>query len=214
MFNLIVDENLRLRNIHPNDVEALFDLIEQNRARLRPWIDPYSLPETAKATRLFTIHCLFNFYGDPTGPSELDRYFLELESYFPPLVRPIDLGIWFQDKLAGSVMMSWPEHNASVLEFGYWISAKHEGNGIVTRCVSALMDYALDYRDAQKFIIGCAVNNRRSRAVPERLGCRLLVTQPKGEIVGDFVYDRVIYGIQGSAWRERNNRVGKSCDGN
>jgi len=127
MFNLIVDENLRLRNIHPNDAEALFDLIEQNRVRLRPWIDPYSLPETAKATRLFAVRCLFNFYGDPTEPSELDQYFLELESYFPPLVRPIDLGIWFQDKLVGSVMMSWPEHNASVLEFGYWISAKHEG---------------------------------------------------------------------------------------
>jgi len=207
MFNLIVDKNLHLRNIHPNDTEALFDLIEQNRARLRPWIDPYSLPETAKATRLFTIHCLFNFYSNPTGPSELDQYFLELESYFPPPVRPIDLGIWFQDELAGSIMMSWLQEDTSVLEFGYWISEQYEGNGIITRCVSALMDYAIDNMGIQKFVIGCAANNHRSRAVPKRLGYRLHVTKPGGEVVGDFVYDRTIYGIRASAWHKRNNRI-------
>ena len=87
MFNLKIDEELYLRNIHPDDAEALFELLEQNRARLRPWIHPSSLPETAKATRLFTIHCLFNYYGDPTGPSELDQYYPELESYFPPAHR-------------------------------------------------------------------------------------------------------------------------------
>jgi hypothetical protein len=52
-FNLKVDEEIQLRNIHPDDAEALFDLMERNRARLRPWIHPSSLPETAKAARLF-----------------------------------------------------------------------------------------------------------------------------------------------------------------
>ena len=107
MFNLKIDEELYLRNIHPDDAEALFELLEQNRARLRPWIHPSSLPETAKATRLFTIHCLFNYYGDPSGPSELDQYYPELESYFPPAHRPLDLGIWFRGELAGTVLMSW-----------------------------------------------------------------------------------------------------------
>ena len=58
MFNLKIDEEIHLRNIHPDDAETLFNLIEQNRARLHLWIDPYALPKTAKAARLFTIHCL------------------------------------------------------------------------------------------------------------------------------------------------------------
>jgi hypothetical protein len=84
MFNLKVDEEIHLRSFHPDDTEAFFNLIERNRARLRPWIAPSSLPETAKDTRAFTVRCLFNYYGDQTGPSELDQYYSELESYFPP----------------------------------------------------------------------------------------------------------------------------------
>lgn len=201
MFNLTVDENLHLRNIHPNNAEALFDLIEQNRARLRPWIDPSSLPETAKAARLFTIHCLFNYYGELTGPSELDQYYAELESYFPPANRPIDLGVWFHDELVGSIMMSRLEDSSTALEFGYWISEKYEGKGIITRCVSALMDYAIDEMGIQRFVIGCAVNNQRSRAIPERLEYRLHMTQPNGEVIGEFIYDRVVYGIRSTMWR-------------
>lgn len=204
MFNLTIDENLHLRNIHPNDAEALFDLIERNRGRLRPWIDPSSLPETAKATRLFTIRCLFNYYGDLAGPSELDEYFPELESYFPPLIRPIDLGVWFHGELAGSIIMSHLADSATALEFGYWIAEEFEGKGIVTRCVSALMDYAIDNMDIQRFVIGCAANNQRSRAIPERLGYCLHATKPNGEVVGEFVYDRAIYGIRSTAWREKS----------
>jgi hypothetical protein len=93
MFNLKVDEEILLRNIHPDDTESLFDLIERNHTRLRPWIAPYALPETAKAAPQFTIHCLFDYHGDPTGPSELDQYYPELEHYFPPAHRQLDLGI-------------------------------------------------------------------------------------------------------------------------
>jgi ribosomal-protein-serine acetyltransferase len=204
MFNRTVNEEIHLRNIHPDDAEALFNLVERNRARLRPWIDPYALPETAKATRLFTINCLFSYYGNPFGSSELEQYFDELESYFQPSNRPLDLGIWFRGELAGTIFMSRLSDSHTALEFGYWIAEEHEGKGIVTRCVSTLMNYAIDEMDIQRFVIGCAANNQRSRAVPERLGYRLHVTQPKGEVVGEFVYDRAIYGIRSAVWSEQN----------
>lgn len=206
MFNLKIDEEIHLRNIHPDDTEALFDLIERNRLRLRQWIAPYALPETAKDARLFTILCLLNYYGDPIGPSELDQYYSELQHYFPPAHRPLDLGIWFHGVLAGTVFMSRLNDSLTALEFGFWITEEYEGKGIVPRRVSALMDYAIDEMGIQRFIIGCAVNNLRSRAVPEHLGYRLHVTQPNKEVVGKFVYDRAIYGILSTAWRERGNR--------
>lgn len=202
MFNLKIDEEIHVRNIHPDDAEALFDLIERNRARLRPWIGPSSLPETAKATRAFTVRCLFNFYGEQIGPSELDQYHPELESYFPPAHRPLDLGIWFRGELAGTVFMSRLSDSSTALEFGYWITEEHECQGIITRCVGVLMDYAIDEMGIQRFVIGCAANNQRSRAVPERLGYRLHVTKPNGEVVGEFVYDRAIYGIRSSDYRK------------
>ncbi len=204
MFNLKIDEEIQLRNIHPDDAEALFDLLERNRTRLRPWIHPSSLPETAKATRLFTINCLLSYYGNPFGSSELAQYFHELESYFSPANRPLDLGIWFRDELAGTIFMAGVSGSSTAIEFGYWITEEHEGKGIITRCISTLMDYAIDEMGILRFVIGCAANNQRSRAVPERLGYRLHVTQPNGEVVGEYVYDRTIYGIRSTGWRERS----------
>ena len=210
MFNLKIDEEIHVRNIHPDDSNALFGLIERNRARLRPWIHPSSLPETAKAKRLFTINCLLSYYGNPFGSSELAQYFHELESYFSPSNRPLDLGIWFRDELAGTIFMAGVSGSPTALEFGYWITEEHEGKGIITRCISALMDYAIDEMGIQRFMIGCAANNQRSRAVPERLGYRLHVTQPNGEVVGEYVYDRTIYGIRSTAWREQNKMIKES----
>jgi hypothetical protein len=56
-FNLKVDEELQLRNIHPDDAEALFDLMERNRARLCPWIDPYAFAQNSQS-RAIVYHPL------------------------------------------------------------------------------------------------------------------------------------------------------------
>ena len=43
----------------------------------------------------------------------------------------------------------------TALEFDYWITEEHEGKGIITRCISTLMDYAIDEMGIQRFVIGC-----------------------------------------------------------
>jgi hypothetical protein len=82
MLEIKVDELIRMRNLHPESTQELFDLLEENRRRLRPWVIPYFLPETYKDTRQFAIHSLFDYYGIPTGYSEIDQYLPELENYF------------------------------------------------------------------------------------------------------------------------------------
>lgn len=132
-------------------------------------------------------------------------YFQELHSYVQGEVAQTEMGIWVNEKLIGVASMSHLEDSSTALEFGYWIIEEHEGNGIITRCVSALMKYAVEKMNVHRFVIGCEAHNHCIRAVPERLGYQVYVTQPKGEVVGDLVRDRVVYGIRASAWRERNN---------
>jgi ribosomal-protein-serine acetyltransferase len=122
------------------------------------------------------------------------------------------MGIWYKGELVGFICLSRLHDSVTAAEFGYWITAEQEGKGIVTRCVSALMDFAIDKMKIERFVIGCAANNQRSRAVAERLGYHLHVTQPNGEVVAEFVYDRAIYGIRSSAWRERNKENLSSMD--
>jgi ribosomal-protein-serine acetyltransferase len=204
MFNLTVDNEISLRTLHPDDAETLFNLLERNRPRLRPWVDPSALPETVQSTRKYTIECFFNSIDPMEAMNEYYEYFRELNGYFPSSSPPKELGIWVNNSLSGVVTLSRTEDSFTAAEFGYWVTEEMEGKGIITRCVRALMEYAIDNMGIHRFIIGCAATNHRSRAVAERLGYRVYVTKPNGEVVGEFVYDRTIYGIRTSQWRERN----------
>jgi ribosomal-protein-serine acetyltransferase len=127
----------------------------------------------------------------------------ELDQYIPPLNPPMEMGIRVNGLLVGQIMLGRLQENFTGAEFGYWIDGNYEGRGIVTQCVSGLMDYAIDNMGIERFLIGCAAENRRSSAIPRRLGYRLLAMVPDGEIVGDFIYDRLIYEMQSNVWRER-----------
>jgi ribosomal-protein-serine acetyltransferase len=207
MFTLAIDNYLLVRTLHPDDAQELFQLLDQNRARLCPWIHPTSLPATAEATRKFTIECFFNSLDPMDAMTEYPDYFQELDHYYPLSNPPMEMGIWWKGHLVGEIVLSRMQDSYTAAEFGYWIGEEAEGNGLVTHCVSALMDYAIENLGIERFVIGCALDNRRSRAIPERLGYRLQATVPDGEVVGEFVYDRVIYAIQSTAWRERKKAL-------
>lgn len=201
MFELTIDHELHLRTLHPDDAEQLFALLERNRARLKPWIHPSALPETARAARLFAIEC---YFGSLDPLTAIDTpYIDELGSYYPPPYPQMELGIWYKGELVGEVALSIMDRSGSAAEFGYWITKEQEGKGIITRCVRALMDHAIDEMHVERFEIGCAKENRRSRAIPARLGYDLKATIPNGEIIGECVYDRLLFEVQSAAWRER-----------
>ena len=204
MFYLAIDHDIEVRTLHPEDAEAFFQLIERNRSRLRPWIHPNALPETISSARKLTIESFLNSLPDPLDEQEnYPDYFQELDPYMPPLNPPMEMGIWVNGLLVGQIMLGRLQENFTGAEFGYWIDGESEGRGIVTQCVRGLMDYAIGNMGIERFIIGCASENRRSSAIPRRLGYRLLAMVPDGEIVGDFMYDRLIYEMQSNVWRER-----------
>lgn len=208
MFELTVDQTICLHTFHPDEAEEIFNLIERNRARLRPWIDSSALPETSQAARRFAIECFFNALDDPMEMrTTYADYFQELYGYCYGMNPQNEMGLWVGGSLTGMASMSRVEDSFTAVEFGYWITEEHEGKGIVTRCVTALMDYAVANMNVHRFVIGCAASDHRSRAVPERLGYRIYVTKPNGEVVGNFTYDRVEYGIRAATWQEmRRNK--------
>lgn len=204
MFYLAIDQDIQVRTLHPEDTDALFQLIERNRSRLRPWIHPNALPETISSARKLTVESFLNSLPDSLDEQETCHdYFQELDQYIPPLNPPMEMGIWVNERLVGQIMLGRLQENFTEAEIGYWIDGEFEGRGIVTHCVSGLMEYAIDNMGIERFIIGCAAENRRSSAIPKRLGYRLLAMVPDGEIVGDFIYDRLIHEMQSNAWRER-----------
>jgi len=60
--------------------------------------------------------------------------------------------------------------NQGLYEIGYWCDIDYQGKGYVTEYANALTRYAFDALKATKVVISMQVENKKSRAVAERLG--------------------------------------------
>lgn len=178
MFHFVIDEDTELRLLEEQHAEALFALTDENREYLREWL-PWLDDVTALSdTQEFIMRSLEQF-------SNNDGF---------------QAGIWFQGELAGVIgfhEIDWVNRKTSI---GYWLGATFQGRGLVTQACRALVDYAFDELRLNHVEIQCAVENRKSRAIPERLGF-----EEEGVILlaewlyGHFV-DHVVYGMLRGEW--------------
>ncbi|HDR7866350.1 TPA: GNAT family N-acetyltransferase, partial [Bacillus cytotoxicus] len=58
-------------------------------------------------------------------------------------------------------------------EIGYWIDTRFSGKGYMTEAVKGIIDYAFSELKANRLEIRCDPTNRKSRAIPEKLGFKL-----------------------------------------
>lgn len=113
-------------------------------------------------------------------------------------------GIHYKGRLAGSIGISGFGTRNRAGHIDYWLSEALQGNGIMTRCVSALLRLAFERYDMNQIMISAAPANTRSRAIPERLGFtrtgvrRQWFLNAKGELL-----DVVMYSLLRSEWEER-----------
>lgn len=99
--------------------------------------------------------------------------------------------------LAGLQDIDWNRRQASI---GYWLGERFEGRGLVSAAVRALLGHGFADLGLERIEIACARENRRSRAVPERLGFRTEGVRPGAERLGDRLVDHVVYALRRKDW--------------
>jgi ribosomal-protein-serine acetyltransferase len=92
------------------------------------------------------------------------------------------------------------DHFAS---FGYWLSAKHCGKGLVTRCVAKQCDWFFTADKLHRLEVHCAAGNTASRAIPERLGFTLEATHRERIFRNNIWHDEIVYAMLASDWQLR-----------
>jgi len=175
-----VDEETQLRLLEERHVEAYFALIARNKAHLRAWVDVEAYEGSLETLRAYLKQRLLQFING--------------EGYH--------LGIWYQDTLVGVLDYRVNQRNRKV-ELGYWIDAAMEGKGIVTRACRTMVRHAFEEQRAQKVEISCAVENTRSRAVPERLDFIQEGVLRRAGWFRDRYVDGVFYGLLTDEWNAR-----------
>lgn len=181
LFPIQIDRDVRLNVLEPTHAHELFKLVDSNRTNLREWlpfIDDYR-----------SVTAATQFIG--RNRKENDR------------VTRLVLGIWAGEILAGVVTFDYIDWSNRAALIGFWLSKSFQGRGIMTRTCSALIDLAFHELGLNRVEISCALENRRCRLVPERLGFRQEGISRQREWLYDHYVDTVSYGMLASDWKNR-----------
>jgi ribosomal-protein-serine acetyltransferase len=147
-FTIPVDKEISLSLPHAEEAEELFSLVDKNRAHLREFLGWVDFSRTASDTKLFIEENL--------------PLWLELHS--------LHLSIRMGSKLIGAVGLHQVDFTNRSAFIGYWLDQDHQGMGIMTKSVKALMDYGIKELNLHRMQILCATHNTRSEGVAIRLG--------------------------------------------
>jgi ribosomal-protein-serine acetyltransferase len=178
MFEYHLDDKVSMRMLRLQDAEELFAAVDANRAHLRqwlPWLDDNTAAGDTKAFIQTTLdQCARN--------------------------QGFVCAILQEEGIVGSIGYH-PIHwqNRSVV-IGYWLAEASMGQGVVTRCCRVLIDYAFREFGLNKVAIPAATKNRRSRAIPERLGFRQEGIVGDAEWLYDHFVDHVVYSVLAREW--------------
>jgi ribosomal-protein-serine acetyltransferase len=185
MFSFPLADGQELRLLEDRHTEPFFALVQDNLARLRIWVPWLQQVATLECTRQF-LQSRLQRLADNNGWVA---------------------GIWERGILAGEIGFDFIDWNNRFTEIGYWIGAAFEGQGLVSRACTALIDHAFRELNLKRVQIRCAVDNKRSRAIPERLGFKLEGTVRQIERLADRFVDLVVYGLLAEEWEaEQANR--------
>lgn len=179
-FSLPVRENLVLRFIRPGEAEMLYRLVDANREHLKPWM---------------------NWLPEQTGP-EVSKKNIESRLQKALKGEELELGIYCDGKLIGSLGFNKLSKRNKSGEIGYWIAKGYEGKGVVTACVKALISFGFEELDLHRIEIGCGPRNARSRAIPEKLGFTFEgIARESYRISGRFEDSRK-YSLLAAEWKK------------
>ena len=166
-------DGIELRRLDAEDAEALQEVIERNRDRLRMWMW-WTDGSTVETTRAFIQAAIDGGTDDP-------------------------LGLYVDGTLVGAVGLSADPISGN-REIGYWIGHSHEGRGVVTRACRALITHAFAELGCHRITIRAGTANARSRAIAERLGFRHEGTLREAASNPLGYFDMEVYGLLEQDW--------------
>ena len=173
MFFREITPDIKLSLSIPQYGDELFQLTQKNRDFLRQWL-PW-LDEVKQASDT--------------------REFIELQLQRFQQGEALHISIFYQEKIVGVLGYNQIDSVNSTGYIGYWLGQEYNGKGIMTKSVRELINLGQSYYSLNRIDIRCAIDNYRSRAIPERLGfSNEGVIRHAAKVYGKY-QDHVIYGL-------------------
>lgn len=174
---LQIAEDVYLRLLEETDARELHELIEANGAYLARWL-PWAAGQT---------------FDDTLGFIRRTRSQLSDNDGF-------QAAVVLKEGLIGVIGyhgVDWANRSTRI---GYWLDEGHQGRGTMTAAVRLLVDHAFSNWRLNRVEIRAAAENRRSRAIPERLRFRQEGTLRQAELIAGRYLDSIVYSMLLADW--------------
>jgi ribosomal-protein-serine acetyltransferase len=181
MPTLVLDAETALRSLTTVDAPAFHEVITRNRTHLDRWL--------RWSSGIVSLAAADGFIAD------FARKELAGDGFH--------LGIWHQGQLVGGSVCWYIHRHHRNAEVGYWLDAGQVGKGLATRAATAVVDHLFRAEGLHRVEMQCAVENRASRAVAERLGLQAEGTRRESHWITDRFLDHVVYGVLERQWTAR-----------
>jgi ribosomal-protein-serine acetyltransferase len=169
---LRISESCLLRPLDEADATELHSLIEAERERLARWLR-WAANQAFEDT--------VTFIRETKAQAARNDGF--------------QAAVVIGERIAGMIGFTGVDWENRSTAIGFWLAAQHEGKGVMTEAARALVDQALVAWKLNRVEIRAAAENRRSRAMPERMGFREEGTLRGAERVGGRYLDSVVYSV-------------------
>jgi ribosomal-protein-serine acetyltransferase len=185
MVSFRLDDRIVVREFKPGDADAVFETVMRNYDHLKPF-----------------MHWITPDYSRQSAVEFIRQALIDREER-----RSMGFGIFDSGEFIGSIGFVNFDWAAKTTEMGYWISAAHEGRGIVSAACKRLIQFAIDDLEINRIEIRCSTENQRSAAIPERFGFTREGVLRQAFLRDGKLHDFAIYGLLAAEWR---NEAGSS----
>ena len=109
-------------------------------------------------------------------------------------------GILLGQRICGFIGLKPIDWLNKKVEIGYWLAEDCQGKGLMTDACRAVIDYAFAQWKLHRVEIRVAVGNRKSSAIPQRLGFALEGVQKHAQRHRNDWFDIEMYGLIADQW--------------
>ncbi len=173
MEHLRINDYLRLEMVKLSMAETIFMTIDRDRNYLKTWLPFVEFTQQVSDTERFLQNVIF----------ETKNKTIEMFS------------IWYKEEFSGLLGFNQIDQLNKKAEVGYWLAEKMQGKGIITTCIESLISYAFQKLKMNRLMIKVAMGNKKSAAIPARLGFKLEGIERNGELHGQKFLDLEIYSL-------------------
>lgn len=161
-----VNSEIDLKQLEQSDSKDIFEAIDSQRDYLGKWLPFVVFTKEISDTEKF-VDSIVN------APEDRFEYVFTIRK---------------GDEFVGLIGFKDTDKQNKKTEIGYWISEKHQKQGIVTKSLEKLCDFAFNKLGINRIQIKCAAGNTPSINIPKKLGFKFEGIERQGEWLSDGFY--------------------------